>query len=400
MRLRLMNDLNHPFERSARPTRKATAARMSVNAADIVRVYIDEEPGRGDDGRGIAGQGNTSYKSLAITSSMTAHDVLNQVAKKTMWTASERQKYALVMIDQAAFGLRNRKKARALKKTDLPGKIRLEKIEQIQDEIRTKKKVFDEKTLREPIRLLLKHTLSPLDLDAEYCGSSADEEEDDVELNYTISDDADDYIVKGYLYKRGAKDELVWYKRWFVLYRGSLWYWKSRHSQIDPTEIPLANAKIRTSPIAKKNSYMRLAFEIETPTRIYHLRSLTANNSTISAKYPKAKEQKEHYEKYLKWMSHIENQITLASENCHMQLAEFYLKDHQIRASKAETRHVEYILSSLKLLLQDNAGQQCLRRFMETYVIALRVAHSNISQTNSMSSSISALYDHAISQLQ
>ena len=70
MRLRLMNDLNHPFERSARPTRKATAARMSVNAADIVRVYIDEEPGRGDDGRGIAGQGNTSYKSLAITFSL------------------------------------------------------------------------------------------------------------------------------------------------------------------------------------------------------------------------------------------------------------------------------------------------------------------------------------------
>ena len=140
-----------------------------------------------------------------------------------MWTASERQKYALVMIDQAPLGLRKRKKARTLKKTDLPGKIRLEKIEQIQDEIRTKKKVFDEKTLREPIRLLLKHTLSPLDLDAEYCGSSADEEEDDEEVNYTISDDADDYIVKGYLYKRGAKDELVWYKRWFVLYRGSLW---------------------------------------------------------------------------------------------------------------------------------------------------------------------------------
>ena len=38
------------------------------------------------------------------------------------------------------------KKARTLKKTDLPGKIRLEKIEQIQGE----------KTLREPIRLLLK----------------------------------------------------------------------------------------------------------------------------------------------------------------------------------------------------------------------------------------------------
>ena len=387
--MRLMNDLNHPFERSARPTRKATAARMSVNAADIVRVYIDEEPGRGDDGRGIAGQGNTSYKSLSINSTMTAHDVLNQVAKKTMWTASERQKYALVMIDQAPLGLRKRKKARTLKKTDLPGKIRLEKIEQIQGE----------KTLREPIRLLLKHTLSPLDLDAEYCGSSADEEEDDVELNYTISDDADDYILKGYLYKRGAKDELVWYKRWFVLYRGSLWYWKSRHSQIDPTEIPLANAKVRTSPIAKKNRYMRLAFEIETPTRVYHLRGLTANSSTISAKYSKAIE-KEHYENYLKWMSHIENQITLASENCHMQLAEFYLKDHQIRASKAETRHVEYILSSLKLLLQDNAGQQCLRRFMETYVIALRVAYSNISQTNLMSSTISSLYDHAISQLQ
>ena len=163
--------------------------------------------------------------------------------------------------------------------------------------------------------------------------------------------------------------------------------------------VSLANAKVRTSPIAKKNRYMRLAFEIETPTRVYHLRGLTANSSTISAKYSKAIE-KEHYENYLKWMSHIENQITLASENCHMQLAEFYLKDHQIRASKAETRHVEYILSSLKLLLQDNAGQQCLRRFMETYVIALRVAHSNISQTNSMSSSISALYDHAISQLQ
>ena len=320
---------------------------------------------------------------------MTAHDVLNQVAKKTMWTASERQKYALVMIDQAPLGLRKRKKARTLKKTDLPGKIRLEKIEQIQGE----------KTLREPIRLLLKHTLSPLDLDAEYCGSSADEEEDDVELNYTISDDADDYILKGYLYKRGAKDELVWYKRWFVLYRGSLWYWKSRHSQIDPTEIPLANAKVRTSPIAKKNRYMRLAFEIETPTRVYHLRGLTANSSTISAKYSKAIE-KEHYENYLKWMSHIENQITLASENCHMQLAEFYLKDHQIRASNAETRHVEYILSSLKLLLQDNAGQQCLRRFMETYVIAMRVAYSNISQTNLMSSTISSLYDHAISQLQ
>ena len=71
-----------------RNRRKATAERMSAVKADIVRVYIDEEPVVGDDGRGIAGQGNTSYKSLAITSSMTAHDVLNQVAKKTMWTAS------------------------------------------------------------------------------------------------------------------------------------------------------------------------------------------------------------------------------------------------------------------------------------------------------------------------
>ena len=104
-----------------------------------------------------------------------------------MWTAVERQKYALVMIDQATFGLRNRKKARTLKKTDLPGKIRQEKVEQLQDEIQTQKKVFEEKTLKEPVRLILKHTLSPLDLDAEYCGSSADEEEDHVESNYTIS---------------------------------------------------------------------------------------------------------------------------------------------------------------------------------------------------------------------
>ena len=376
---------------------EVSKASPASNTNDIVRVYIDNDPAVGGGGRANAGNGNASvydmhqtYKSLSISPTMTAHDVLNQVAKKTMWTSAERQKYALVMIDQATFGLRNRKKARTLKKTDLPGKIRQEKVEQLQDEIQTQKKVFDEKTLKEPVRLILKHTLSPLDLDAEYCGSSADEEEDNVEANYTISDDADNYILKGYLYKRGAKDELVWYKRWFVLYRGSLWYWKSRHSQIDPTEIPLANAKIRTSPIAKKNRYMRLAFEIETPTRMYHLRGLTAN-STVSTKSSKVIE-KEHYENYLKWMGHIENQITLASENCHMQLAEFYLKDHQIRASKAETRHVEYILSSLKLLLQDNAGQQCLRRFMETYVIAMRVAFFNIHRTNSIFSIITTLF--------
>ena len=115
-------------------------------------------------------------------------------------------------------------------------------------------------------------TTSPLDLDGDYCGSSADEEDDNTEMNYTISNDTDNYILKGYLYKRGVKDELVWYKRWFVLYHGSLWYWKSRHFQIDPTEIPLANAKLRRSPIAKKNRFMRLAFEIETPRRVYYLR--------------------------------------------------------------------------------------------------------------------------------
>ena len=49
-----------------RNRRKATAERMSAVKADIVRVYIDEEPVVGDDGRGIAGQGNTSYKSLSI----------------------------------------------------------------------------------------------------------------------------------------------------------------------------------------------------------------------------------------------------------------------------------------------------------------------------------------------
>ena len=119
-------------------------------------------------------------------------------------------------------------------------------------------------------------------------------------MNYTISNDTDNYILKGYLYKRGVKDELVWYKRWFVLYHGSLWYWKSRHFQIDPTEIPLANAKLRRSPIAKKNRFMRLAFEIETPRRVYYLRGLTANtNNNLTSKSTKAIE-KEHYDNFLK----------------------------------------------------------------------------------------------------
>ena len=89
-------------------------------------------------------------------------------------------------------------------------------------------------------------------------------------------------------------------------------------------------------------------------------------NNNLLSKSTKAIE-KEHYDNYLKWMKHIEHQILLASENCHMQLAEYYLHDHELRASKAETSHVEYILSNLRLLLNDNAGQQCLRRFMETY---------------------------------
>ena len=233
-----------------------------------------------------------------------------------------------------------------------------------------------------------------MDLDAEYCGSSADEEEDDVELNYTISKRGRLHLERVPLQK-GCQRRACVVQTMVCLYRGVVL--EVEASQIDPTEIPLANAKVRRAPLLKR-MVRTLAFEIETPTRVYHLRGLTANSSTISAKYPKAIE-KEHYENYLKWMSHIENQITLASENCHMQLAEFYLKDHQIRASQAETRHGIYIVS-LKLLLQDNAGQQCLRRFMETYVIALRVAYSNISQTNLMSSTISSLYDHAISQLQ
>ena len=64
---------------------------------------------------------------------MTASEVLQQIARKILWAQSERQKYALVMIDQAAFGVRNRRKARTLKKSDLPGKIRLEKIQLMQD---------------------------------------------------------------------------------------------------------------------------------------------------------------------------------------------------------------------------------------------------------------------------
>ena len=339
---------------------------------DIVRVYIDADPTANSNDPNNANQpaeGTNSdrYKSLSIPPTMTASEVLQQIARKILWAQSERQKYALVMIDQAAFGVRNRRKARTLKKSDLPGKIRLEKIQLMQEEMKTRNKIFDEKVIKEPVKLLLKHTTSPLDLDGDYCGSSADEEDDNTEMNYTISNDTDNYILKGYLYKRGVKDELVWYKRWFVLYHGSLWYWKSRHFQIDPTEIPLANAKLRRSPIAKKNRFMRLAFEIETPRRVYYLRGLTANtNNNLTSKSTKAIE-KEHYDNFLKWTTHIENQILLASENCHMQLAEYYLNDHELRASKAETGHVQYVLSNLKLLLQDGAGQQCLRRFMETY---------------------------------
>ena len=136
-------------------------------------------------------------------------------------------------------------------------------------------------------RFLLKDSRSPLDLGAEFCGSSNDEaaseseeEEEEAEEDENDKEEgerdnagetnrqehppalrkierkqltigltlpavvppANSMIKCGYLHRRSRSDKLLWYRRWFALDGSSLWWCNSRHRQkhvvqIAPTQL-------------------------------------------------------------------------------------------------------------------------------------------------------------------
>ena len=325
----------------------------------IVRVYFDTD--QSDTG---LGSHEMMYKSVHVLPEMTASEVRDKIGKKLLYGDGQVQKFALIMVDKVPVGVRQRRRARTLARSEKPAQLQSAKMAKYlaYKSARQSMSSSDGATAKsegeengdddttsaetvEPVKFLLKNLGSPLDLGPEYCGSSADEEEDDVEAPYLLPRVVDDATLRGYLYKRGVEDELVWYKRWCVLYDGCLWYWKSQTLEKDPVRISLTNAVVRLSPMAKKNRHMRFAFELETPKRVYDFRAMTESHFVI-------------------WMKTLQAGVMFAQEDSQMQLAEHFIRDHATLRAKVDYERIKAATKDLRSTLNNKTSYECLVEYM------------------------------------
>eukprot|EP00945_MAST-04E_sp_MAST-4E-sp1_P005822 g5822.t1 len=328
------------------PTKKLER-KLSGTPENIVKIYYCADKAATEIVQ------HTEYKSVQVLPGMTASDVRNKIAKKLLFPDGQAQKYALMMVDRVPTGKRQRRRARTLSKGEFPAELRRKRLASFLSLQGESKKpagasVATEQLPAEHVRFILKNLGSPLNLDATYCGSSADEEEDDVEEPFLLPRTVENATLRGYLYKRGGRDELVWYKRWCVLYDGMLFYWKSQTSERDPVSISLSNSVIRVSKLATVNRHMRFAFELETPRRVFHFRAMTESHFTV-------------------WMKRLKAGVMFAEEDSQMQLAEYFIKDHEKLTSRTDIARIDKVSSDLREMLANQHSFECLVDFMRTY---------------------------------
>lgn len=143
-----------------------------------------------------------------------------------------------------------------------------------------------------------------------------------------------------YLLKRSSKNDREWQRRWCVLRRDGLYHCRSKEDQTDIQCIALTHNTIRMTA----NPQLSNCFEIHTSQSVEHFRAKTLYECK-------------------EWITSVQRNIKLASENEYFMLAEYMVADEERAASMRLKKQVEAATGSLEGILAIPGGLRTLIRF-------------------------------------